>query len=55
MPYSCAGAFTGKEGGIQVSAGLAPSNLTVGSLLRTLWPVKPGGKMIYFETYIIFY
>jgi hypothetical protein len=29
--------FHGKEGGIQVLAGLAPSGQTAGSLLRTPW------------------
>ncbi len=35
---SCAGVFCGKEVGIQVFAGLAPSYQTVGSLLR---PPRP--------------
>jgi hypothetical protein len=34
----CAGVFCGREVGIQVLAGLAPSFQTVGSLLRPLWP-----------------
>ncbi len=39
MPCSNAVVFPEKEGGIQVLAGLAPYNQTVGSLLRTPdWP-----------------
>jgi hypothetical protein len=60
MLCSCMGAFPGKESGIQVWAGLAPRNQTVGSLLRTPWPAKPAVKMIvptlifiYFQTYIL--
>jgi hypothetical protein len=34
MPCRHTGAFSGKEGGIQVLAGLATSNQTVRSLLR---------------------
>jgi hypothetical protein len=32
----CAGAIQGKEGGIQVLAGLAPSSQTVGSNIRVI-------------------
>jgi hypothetical protein len=39
MIGNCAGAFFRKEGGILVFAGLTPSNETVGSLLRTPWPL----------------
>jgi hypothetical protein len=46
MLHSCAGAFPRKEGGIEVLAGLAPSSLTVGSLLRISWLVKPNGKVL---------
>jgi hypothetical protein len=38
MPCGCTGAIPRKEGGIQVLAGLAPSSLAVGSLLRPPWP-----------------
>jgi hypothetical protein len=44
------GTFPRKEGEIQVLAGLAPSNQTVGSLLRTPWLVKPDCKIA--ESYI---
>jgi hypothetical protein len=37
-------AFPGKEGGIQVLAGLAPSSQTVGTSLRTPWPAKSARK-----------
>jgi hypothetical protein len=40
MLYSCMGTFPRKEGGTQVLAGLAPSNLLVGSLLRTTLPFR---------------
>jgi hypothetical protein len=50
----CMGRFPGKEGGIQVLAGLAPSSQTVGSLLGTPWSALPGGKMLYLEMYVIF-
>ncbi len=46
MPCSWAGVFLGKEGGIQVLAGLAPSSQTLGSLLRTPWPAKLTRKMM---------
>jgi hypothetical protein len=36
MPCACEGAFHGKEGGVQVLAGLAPSSQTVGSLFRVI-------------------
>ncbi len=36
----------GKEVGILVLAGLAPSSQIVGPLLRTSWLSKPEGKMI---------
>jgi hypothetical protein len=39
-------AFPGKEGGIQLLEGLAPSSQTVPSLLRTPWTVKPARKII---------
>ncbi len=39
-PSGCMGVFPGKEGGIQVLAGLAPCSQTVGSLLRTHWSAK---------------
>jgi hypothetical protein len=35
MPRSCSCVFSGKEGGIQVLVGLAPSSQRVGSLLTT--------------------
>jgi hypothetical protein len=35
MSHNCEGAFPGKEGGILVLTGLAPSSRTVGSLLGT--------------------
>jgi hypothetical protein len=34
------GALAGKEGGMQVLAGLAPSSQMVGFLLVTPWPTK---------------
>ncbi len=40
MPNGCMGVFAGKEGGIEVLAGLAPSNYTVGS-----WMAKPAGRI----------
>jgi hypothetical protein len=40
----CTGVFPRKEDGMQVFAGLAPSNQTVGLLLRTPWPANPAGK-----------
>ncbi len=45
MPRSCPGAFPGKEGGIQVLVGLAPSNQIVGSIVKKPWPEKPAGKI----------
>ncbi len=43
---SCIATFPGKEGKMQVLAGLAPSSQTVGSLLRTSRLAKPVGKMV---------
>jgi hypothetical protein len=40
------GMFSGKEGGIQVLTGLAPSSLTIGTLLRTPWPAELARMMI---------
>jgi hypothetical protein len=45
------GPFPWKEGGIQVLGGEAPSSQTEGSLLRTLWLVKPAAKIV--KTYFI--
>ncbi len=48
MDSGCAGAFPGKEGGIQVLAGLSLSSKRVVSLLRTpgwqSWPEKIAKK-----------
>jgi hypothetical protein len=41
-----AGAFSAKEGGIEVLDGLTPSNQTIVSLFRIPWPAKPTRKMI---------
>ncbi len=45
MPHGCVGMFPGKEGGIQVLAGLAPSYKTVGSLLWTPHLASPTVKI----------
>ncbi len=59
MTCGCTGGFPGKEDGVHVLIGLAQSSPTVGSLLITLWPVKPARYMIvlilifiYLQTYI---
>jgi hypothetical protein len=40
------GTFPKNEVGIKVLVVLAPSSKTVGSLMKTIWPVKPARKMI---------
>ncbi len=46
MLPSSIGVFLGKKCGIQVVAGLAPSNQTVGSLLITPWLVQRATKIV---------
>ncbi len=43
--HGCMGTLFGKEGGIQVLAGLVPSSQKVGSLLKKPWPAKPDRKV----------
>jgi len=43
-PHSCAGAFSGYQGGIQVLGGLVPYGQTIGFLLRAR-AAKPFGKI----------
>jgi hypothetical protein len=45
VQHGCVDAFSGKEGRIQVLAGLAPSIQTIGSLLKIRWLAKPAVKI----------
>jgi hypothetical protein len=46
-PHGCAGMFPQKEGGIQVSAGLAPASQKLGPILKTSSPDLSAEKFGY--------
>jgi hypothetical protein len=46
MLHGCMGTLFGKEGGIQVLAGLVPSSQKVGSLLKKTLAGKAGQKIL---------
>jgi hypothetical protein len=46
ISHGCVGMLPRMECGIQVLTGLAPSSLTIGTLMRTPWPADPARMMI---------